>query len=481
MVSKNVLAVLAGALLAVGCGGDEEYGPGNPKPPAEPWVNQKPLLQIASPSELAVGDVMTVLGSRFIEPTRGKIYLEFKGTYFDSKGGTNPVDLQVTPRVNTNDKGLVKSLTWEMWPNIVFSANGDQLGRFVGHVAAVNAGNDGSNEYSDPLPIKIDIKPSLIARMVRPLGQSCGGLVRDTLENLGMAFTVEAVGLRAGTKDNPLTFYWSFLAEQWKVAFNYGTLDPSAVAPQSGAFMLEDAVTSGTVSVVQDGGSRNFLLKVGSDLLGDARLKELKTGAINPADANNMPISVNVAAVDASGKSAKLAIKLIIHRKADMIYNGESRVAERFPAKRVSDCIPGGQFGIDVSYYEGQSESQSRSLGFSWNANLGVSNSPFAPGNPWLLGINFSAGFGMNVNEQVSSDQSKSIHISGHIMPGTYGAFYRQTTKVLRIAKLVGYNECGQSFALGEAILTDWLFTPELATGSKCPPPSRLPPAEKFE
>ncbi len=86
------------------------------------------------------------------------------------------------------------------------------------------------------------------------------------------------MGLRPGTKDAPLTFYWTFMASQWKVGFNYGTIDPSSVAPKTGAFMLEDQVTSGVASSVSDGGSRNFMLKVGSDLLGNTSLKELKTG-----------------------------------------------------------------------------------------------------------------------------------------------------------------------------------------------------------
>jgi hypothetical protein len=436
-------------------------------------VNQKPIIQVASPGELAVGDVLTVLGQRFVEPAHGKVVIALKGTYFDDVGGTSAVDYQASAAVKNSGK-----LLWEMLPNIIFDKTGDHLGRFVGNLIVLNQGNDGSAEFSDPLPVTIKVLPSLIPRMARPTGTSCGSLVADTLENLPMAFLVEAVGLRPASKDNPLTFHWTFLAEQWKVAFNYGTMDPSSVVPKTGALVIEDVVESGRTSSVADGGSRNFLLRVGSDLLGSTSLKELKTGAI-AAEGNNMPISVNVAAVDASGKQAKLALKLVIHRKADISYDGTSKLAERFPPQLVSDCIPGGDIGRDVSYHESTSESRARSLSFSWNASLGVSVAPI-PANPFMLGINFSVGFGMNVHEQVSSDKSKSLALNGHILPGQYGAFYRQTTKVLRIAKLTGYTECGQSYALGDAILTDWLFTPDLATGPTCTPPSKLPPAQKL-
>jgi hypothetical protein len=72
------------------------------------------------------------------------------------------------------------------------------------------------------------------------------------------------------------------------------------------------------------------------------------------------------------------------------------------------------------------------------------------------------------------------MNISGQILPGEYGVFYRQTTKVYRVGTLVGHNACGQTADLGEAILTDWMFTPELATGPACTPPSQLPAAGKF-
>ncbi len=475
MRSSRHLHLIVAATLFAACGGAEDenniYPPTGPEP--TPWVNKQPVIQVASPGELAVGDVLTVLGQNFVDAQHGRVLIALKGTYFDDEGGTSAVDLQATPQVKNSGK-----LTWEMLPNIVFDKTGDHLGKFVGNLIVLNQGNDGSQQFSAPLPITIQVKPSLIPRMARPTGTSCGSVVADTLENLPMAFTVEAVGLRPASKDNPLTFYWTFLAEQWKVAFNYGTLDPSSVTPKKGAIQIEDVVESGRTSSVADGGSRNFLLKVGSDILGTSSLKELKTGVI-AEQGNNMPITVNVAAVDSTGKSAKLSLRVVIHRKADMTYDGTSQIAERFPPVMVSDCIPGGDIGRDVSYHESSSESRSRSLSFSWNANLGVNVAPI-PSNPFMMGINFSVGFGMNIHEQVSSDRSKSLALNGHILPGQYAAFYRQTTKVYRIAKLMGFTECGQSFHLGDAILTDWLYTPDMASGPTCTPPSKLPPAQKF-
>lgn len=471
---------LLATLALAGCLGGDDLGPGGqlPEDPGkEAWQNVTPRLTVASPGVLSVGDNLVLLGKDFIPTERGQALVVLKGTYFDDAGTASPVDLE--GKAMREGKRTDK-LAWRLWPSILFHPTGDRLGYFVGDVRVVNQANDGSQLVSDPLPVKITVGPSLLPRLIRPTNSSCQSVVSQTIEDTPFAFVVEAIGLRAATQDNPLTFYWTFLAEHWHVAMNYGTGDPvGANLPKTGAFQLEDVVTSGRVSTVQDGGNRNFLLKVGSDLLGDSRLKELRTAKV-PAEGNSFFANVNVAVVDASGKSARLAVPLDVSRLADLHYDGSVRIAERYPATPVSDCIPAtGTMPAQVTYSEDKAESHVRSMGFNFNASAGLNVAPI-PQNPWALGINFSAGFGTEVGATVSSSNSKGLNISGQIMPGNYGVFYRQTTKLYRIGKIVGRNKCGQTVDLGEAILTDWLFTPELATGPKCIPQSRLPKAEKF-
>lgn len=477
-MTRTTLTALVASLILSSCGGTEEDYI-EPPPPAPTWENKKPLVMVASPGSLAVGEKLTILGQDFLDKGHGNVVVRFKGTFFNSEGETNAVDYQAIPEILNSGK-----LRWNLWPNVVFDRTGDHLGRFVGHVIVLNQGNDGSQKFSEPFPFSLDIKPSIIPRAARPTTGACSSVISDTLEGQPMMFVAEVIGLRPASQDNPITFYWSFMAEQWKVTFTYNTLNPSSVAPKTGSVMLEDKITSGTVSSIADGGDRNFLLKVGSDLIGSTGLKELRTGAI-PAEGNNMPITVNVAAVDSSGKQAKISIKVVIYHKADLVYDGVSVLAERFAPQMVSDCMPGGDIGRDVNYHEATSESRARTMSFNWNVSAGGSVNPgaFLPGswnNPWALGINFSVGFGVNVNEHASSDQSHSLSINGHLLPGEYGAFYRQTSKVYRIGQLMGFTACGQAVKLGEAILTDWMWTPDLATGYNCPPPTQLQPAQKF-
>jgi hypothetical protein len=147
----------------------------------------------------------------------------------------------------------------------------------------------------------------------------------------------------------------------------------------------------------------------------------------------------------------------------------------------VSDCIPGDKaLPINVSYSEDRSESRSRSLAFNYHGDVGGNFAPI-PSNPFALGVHFNAGFGVDTSASVHTSKSKGLNLSGQILPGEYGTFYRQTTKWHKVGELIAHGLCGQTAPLGEAILTDWTFTPDLATGNSCPPATQLPPAEKLQ
>lgn len=235
---------------------------------------------------------------------------------------------------------------------------------------------------------------------------------------------------------------------------------------------------SGTASAVADTGSRHFLAKIGNDLLGDMTVKEIKTQPV-PGAGNNYTASIAVAAVDATGKAARLAIPVEVFQQVEVHYDGSVKIAQREEPRKVSDCIPGGPIGTNVSYREDQAETRHKSVSLQVHAEAGL-NIGLPPNNPFIGQPHLNAGFGTDVSESVSSSKSNSLDMSGQILPGEWGIFYRQVTKLYRIAKLIGRNKCGASVELGEAILTDWVFTPELATGPACAPESRLPKAEQF-
>jgi hypothetical protein len=421
---------------------------------------------------MAVGDLVTILGEGFAPPLYGQVLLRFQGTYVDDKGEAHDVDFEDEAQVLGETK-----VTWNLWPRIAFDPAGERLGRFVGSVTATNQLKDGNNLVSDALPWATDIKPSLLPRILQPMGKGCESIVARTRENVQMTMSVEALGLREGTEESPLVFKWTFLAQHWRVRFDHGTVDPSSLLTnKAGSYVVEDRVTSGLSSTLQGGGNRNFFLKIKDDLMGVHKLTTLATEKL-PDEANgDIPVSVSVVATDGAGKKAKIALLLRTGRGVEMIYEGIEQLAEREPAIHVTDCIPGGTLGKDVNYHETSTVSKHRSFNFNYNGGAGMRLG--LPTNPWVLGLDLSAGFGISEGLTISSDKAESLNIVGHIWPGLYGVFYRQVSKVYRTAQIIGYGECGQPQNLGDVTLTDWVFTPELAIGDTCIPPSRLPPAE---
>ncbi|MCB9554988.1 MAG: hypothetical protein H6707_02715 [Deltaproteobacteria bacterium] len=443
----------------------------NPPTKPKPWVNRAPTLMAASPAKLAVGEQLTIIGDDFISSDYGVPYIKFVGTFTDDQGASYPVDLQIeTKRTNSG------KLTWSLWPNIVFHPQGDRLGTFVGDIQVLNVGNDGSQKLSDPLPTTVEIGPSLIPLLAQPKKGGCQPVVTSTLGDTGYQFQLRAVGLRAATQSAPLVFSWTFLAEQWVVG-PHGLLDYEKVFPKSGGIGVEQVVTSGTETSLSDDSDASALVKIGREIMGDKGVAELKLRAVE-GEGNGYQATVFVSAVDGGGKRATLRIPIDVHRQAEMFYNGESKVAQRWESYRVTDCLAGADIGRQVTYREDKTEQKSRAIAFQYNASLGVGLG--LPSNPFALSINPSVGFGVDVQGVVSTQKMTGIDLGGQLLAGNFGVFYRQLTKVYKIGKLRGYGVCGESVDLGEVVLTDWIYTPEFAQGQSCPPPSNLAPAVKY-
>ncbi|MBW2735554.1 MAG: hypothetical protein JRH20_24480 [Deltaproteobacteria bacterium] len=474
---QRILTLALVATLAA-CGGEEE-GPILPTP-APAWKNVAPTLNHAASSSsaegIAVGDELMILGQNFITAEHGQQILVFRGTFFDDNGQSHAVNLQYTPRHEGPSQ-----LSWKMWPNVVFHPQGNRIGQFVGAIEVINAGNDGTQLSSAPLNVTLNVRPSLVVVHASPRNQGCQAVIKSTREEVSMGFTVEAVGLRPGTQDAPLTFYWTFLNEQWDIDWGFiaTRTNPDNILPPKGAFMLIDEARAGSISSVEPGGN-NVLLQIWDKLQGEYSVKDIRTRALE-GQAEQYVANVNIAVKDAGGKSARLNIPLVVNRAVVMVWDGTQKTAERFPPQKVAaDCIPGGNIGRQVSWREDTSETRQR--GMSFNMNLSVSTNLGIPIGAWAFAntVQPSLAFGIDVNASISTTESISKDVSLQLLPVHYATFYRQTTKIAKTAKYWGQTVCGERVELGEATLIDWIFTPDIAQSTQCPPASNLPPAQKF-
>lgn len=465
---KQVMMGLLAFCLA-GCGERASTADNQPAP-ATSWSNRAPALRMATPGTLVVGETLDALGKDFIDPARGRVLLRFRGSYRTTTGASQQVSFSTEAQALNSGR-----LAWRLWPDIVFDSRGDQPGTFTGTVTAINREPDGTGMESTELPLTLVIGASIIPRKVQPELSTCKPLTSTTLERTSMELAVEAVGLGEGHQSAPLSFSWWLPAAQWSVSFEH---QGKAVSPAGGTVQIIDAVRSGALSEITTSTTRTYHLEAGGVQYPNARIIHLRTAQV-PADRVRQTAYIVVEAQNHQGHKTRLMIHLELRRKADLIYLGKTKIKQRYTAMRVTGCIPGGDQGRDVVYAEDKSETRARSLSVSYNGMQ--PGFPGLPSNPFMLGINFSTGFGKDVNAEVSSSSYPGLTASGRVPANHYGCFYRQTVRVVHVGQIRVTSLCGSSHVPGEVQLTDWRFVGDLGSGPHCPPPTNLPAAKRYD
>lgn len=417
----------------------------------------RPQLLGAAPRALAVGQTLTLTGQNFATAATSQVLLQFAGTYQDSAGRRHKVDYQTATRVDSSTR-----LSWRLWPGIVFHPQGNLTGRFVGTVVATNRSPGGSPVASNALPLELRIASSIVLRRSRPRSSGCAQVVGNTHEGQSWTFAAEAVGLRPGTKDRPLTFHWQLSTDQWEIVW---TTPGSRIIPAGARLTLAQVVRAGS-STTLSGGSQSYRVSVGSDLAGDQALTDLRTGTI-PSGKQKLPLVVKLRASDADNKTASITIDLVLRPPAEVDYRGDAVIVERSRPKMITSCIPGPR---EVSYTPSTQQSWQRSYSLELVTG-GVCTSFPNPCDLSGLGPGeILHAFGLSGWKVSPKDRP----LSGTIGAGQVGAVYFQVLKLRRRARVLIHNICGSYSHGADLLLTDWAFTSELAAGPGCPPPSTL-------
>jgi hypothetical protein len=479
----KVRAAILTLVLAAGCGG-EATDPTVPTTP--PRELPQPLLRMVAPTAVRVGDDVTIFGMGFADKGVGETRLTFEGIFQTSSGKTNQVKLDVTPRFE--NQGL---LTWSFGPNIPFTTEED-TGTFRGILRARNVGLDGSEKQApQAIAVEIQVLPSILIRQMRPISAGCPVGITATTDETPFMFEVKAIGLKSGSQNAPLRFVYTFLKEnfQFKGYFaNQAGIDPESLFPKSGPVSVVDDVYNGTISTLGTGVPKNVYvfkggvtgtvanLTTGTDSL--FGLSNLTTAPVPTVQGNyaadSYTATMSIVAMDSAGQETKRVVKVEVYTPVEVRTDGSKRVAVRsYDPVAVTGCIPGGDIGRQVTYSEMTSETRTRSFTTSASLSAGFD----------IKVLKLNAEFGFEVNSTVSSAKSKDLQITGTILPKQFGAFYRQTIQMEVRARLVGHGPCGSTQDLGEVIVTDWVWSPDLAKNMKCPPlpVSNLPPGEVFK
>ncbi len=462
----------------VGCGGEDPIE--TPTPPPVQRELLAPAIRNVAPTAIRAGQELTIFGKDFADKAIGETRLVFEGVYQTTAGKITPVKLEVVPTFR--NQGVV---TWTFGPNIPFASEED-TGSFRGVLKAKNVGFDGAvKDAPQALGVELQVLPSILIRQMRPLSAGCAVGITETTEDTKFLFELKTVGLKAGSTVAPLRFVYTFMKENFRFSgylSNQMGMDPESLFPQKGPVSVVDDVLNGSASTLGSGAPRNVYVAKGdassnpAGIVAGAEslfgLTYLTTAPIETA-ANYYDATMNVIAIDSTGQQASRTIPLRVWTPIEVAYDGNHKVVQSFDPTPVSGCIPGGDIGRDVTYSESTSETRQRTFRISTKISGGVD----------IKVVRLSAEFGFDVEASVSSSKSKDLAINGKILPKEFGVFYRQTLQLERRAKLTQHGACGNTQSLGEAIATDWTWSPDLAKGGACPPlpASNLPKGQSFE
>jgi hypothetical protein len=477
-----------------------------------------PTLLGLSKTSVGVGQSIDILGANFAHGQEGHTVVLFEGDFHTKDGPVHEVSYEVRPHWEDGNR-----LVWSHFGpyTVPFSPTGDEIGNFSGTMTAINV-LEGVETFSAPVPVELEVEPSVIIRGLAPVESECDAPSRVILDNFTYKVDVQAVGF---TPRN----------------FTYITSSPYQQQP---AIMRQEAVSH--VGSFGEGGELSF--------------------PPVPADQTFYAGTVVVASLGEDGEERVTPITIGVHRPVEFIMYDRVEIAEIEAAQPVSGCIAGGSAnGRTVTYTESETQTRSRTVGINWNESwlsqhtgtvsqsktstnsIGVSVSESATEGSeinWENGRDIEGGanvggslFGLvevgasgkytdisrdggsvygsktsgyTVNQDqsitdteswafsntqgynlsmggsdfwtVSSSQSTIVSFQGEILPGQYGVFYRQSTRMALPGAVIAYNRCGIPEHVADANFYDYTWSVDLGTGSDCPPlpETDLPPAECF-
>jgi hypothetical protein len=209
---------------------------------------------------------------------------------------------------------------------------------FTGKVGVRVTQNDGT-VVDDPKPIAVrfEVRPSILITELQPTTATCA---KPALRLIGgMAYKMKAttLGFKATSIEYALRTPTIAQNSQGELVFD---TDESG-APRYKTKQLAHAMVGNTDAVM---GQDAFMLPP------------------VPVDVPDYGAVMAVVARDEQGRAVSSTFGMVASNPLGLYYDGRYELAQIYPAKPVSSCIPGGQQGRNVSYSEAQIETRQRTL-----------------------------------------------------------------------------------------------------------------------
>lgn len=455
-----------------------------------------PELLALSTYRAALGEVIDIYGTGF--QANGKRTLHFIGTFTTHEGQTWAVDHKTKARFL--DQTTLRWTTFGPFGNPMVEGL-PVIGRFTGTVQVV--GNDGM-PYTNELSVALTVEPSIAIREFEPVEADCPEPAERGLGGMSYRIRAEALGFQPKS-------------------FTYGLMFPELGG--DGTWLRRQA------SAQRDAVSEEGLLRLPPVPDGQSSYRAVVLVSAmaenGPVDGYRTAFSVQVhRPIDLYyNGNFEIAEVLPPVPVSACTPGGEAGRDVRYEESRSEVRDRGYAINWDSNWIYQRSRTQSQQNSETYRQQNEVSMSTqdernfswsFGSAQNGSVGIPEVVSLGMNLNQsvagggsagvqnaqgrtegleetrattetaqesqtvgqgrgenfswRVSSADSVAKGFSGTIIPGTFGVFYRQTTRLLRRAAVVSYNMCGAAKVVGELDFFDYAWSPDLALGQSCPP-----------
>lgn len=501
-----------GCLLATACGADAaESNEGGP------------LVLGLSRTQLSVGQSVEIIGGGFMNGSAGHTEIRLDGEYHTKNGPVHPVSMQLRPHWEDGNR-----LIWsQVGPfTIPFSPTGDELGTFQGTVTALNIEDDGDVVESEPADVSLEILPSVIIRKLQPVEASsqCQAPSRVILGGFSYKAEVEAIGFE------PVNFSYVVFGEPGVEAPRIIRRQASGTADAYGedgdlffTMVPEDMPfyvgTFAVASLGTDGIERVISLSYGvHNAIEHVSLRKVQIGEIETA----VPVSGCFSGGDTQGRTLTYSEQEqdTRSRTVGVTWNESFQESASSMTGGSTSETYGINYSIAQSETSGWEMGYASTRGFETGGNASVSlfgavevgasgkymnnvtNSRGIYGSStrgYTVGRDYSVtdteswaftqtrGYEVSQGGQdfwtISSSETTIMQFQGMILPGEFGVFYRQATRLALPGAIVAYDLCGAPNVVAETQFQDYTWSVDLAQGEECPPmpETDLPETECFQ
>lgn len=519
-------AGLIGALVVLGACDN-----GNVTDPDDPLPLPVPQITAISTNNAAVGDELRFSGANFISADEGYVEITFRGVYEQETGGTEQVNYTVQ---GTLDSASGELVVGRFGPyQIPFTRAGNVLGTFNGDIFATNIHDDGRQMrqlVDQNLSTNLTVMPSLVVREVTAHGEgwesSCRNVGTRLINWVPYRVTVEAVGFEAesfnyGVSDGALdgeTPSSEPITITHEPEFGPTTVDsigelemlrfaevPFGVPVYRASLAISAEGTDGftydqflMVTVHQPVYVRYHGVQELAEILPPVAVSGCIPGGTQGRDVSYSETTAETRSISESHQLSNNWSNTYTEQHSESYGEGGSE-ANRigFASSDQNDwnwnvngqVMVGGEAGVPLVTKGkvevrvgggrdwGGSHTDTQSGEQSW-----TSTQNFTAATSATESLMESLGETFGETWTVSSSSSESLNFRTFLFPNHFGVFYRQTTRLVRRGEIVAMDLCGNETVVGEIIVNDYTWAPDLAMSTDCPPfpESNFPEPECF-